>query len=63
MATARTNWFTRTCRDVGLMLHNIRHPQRTRRQVVARNVTEKKQGCLTLRRTTIDEVEVREGPQ
>lgn len=50
-------WFTRMCRDVGLMIHHVRRPDHrtvSRRQ----HVEEKKRGKMTLRRTTIEEIEV-----
>ena len=55
------NWFSRFCRDAGLMVHNIMKPDkhRSQRQEVARNTEEKKlNDKVTLRRTTIDEIEV-----
>jgi len=51
-------WFTDLCRNVGLMVHNIRHPEDEKtRQVVKKEVEEEKRGKVTLRRTTIEEIE------
>ncbi|MCE9592263.1 MAG: hypothetical protein K8S99_17290 [Planctomycetes bacterium] len=55
------NWFTRFCRNAGLMVHNIIDPgEEPRKRVVSKTVEEKKvDETVTLRRTTIDEVIVR----
>jgi hypothetical protein len=55
-------WFHKICRDVGLMVHNIRHAdgERVERHEVARKTEEKRQGDVTLRRTTIDEIEIKD---
>jgi hypothetical protein len=50
-------WFTKMCRDVGLMIHNIRKPDHEPRRV-RRTVDQQRQGNVTLRRTTIEEIEV-----
>ena len=50
-------WFSRLCRDMGLMIHNIRRPDSEKRQV-KRKVDQQKRGNVTLRRTTIEEIEV-----
>jgi len=50
-------WFTKICRDMGLMIHNIGKPDHEKRQV-KRTVEEKQRGNVTLRRTTIEEIEV-----
>jgi len=51
------SWFQKFCRDVGLMVHNIRRPDHERR--VTRQQTEEEQrGSIKLRRTTIEEIEV-----
>ena len=59
-------WFSRLCRNVGLMVHNIRHPEageaeadQADRRVISRNVEEQTHGRTTLRRTTIDEIEIK----
>lgn len=56
-------WFHKICRDMGLMLHNIRRPDgdKTERHEVQRKTQEKRQGDVTLRRTTIDEIEIHKG--
>ena len=55
-------WFTRLCRNAGLTIHHIVKPLRhdTHKRAVNRKVEEKKvSGTVTLRRTTIDEIEVK----
>ena len=57
------NWFERLCRNTGLMFHNIAHPDgpgpARRRGLVRKSVQEKKIApTVTLRRTTIEEIEV-----
>lgn len=51
------NWFNDLCRNFGLMIHNIRHPESKQRTVVKRQTEERKRGNVTLRRTTIEEIE------
>lgn len=50
--------FTKLCRNFGLMIHNVKHPDHEHR-VVNKKVEEEKRGNMTLRRTTIDEIEIR----
>ncbi len=58
------NWFQRFCRNVGLMVHNVQHPdgaqenQATQREQVSKTVEEERAGNITLRRTTIEEIEI-----
>jgi hypothetical protein len=56
------NWFHLTCRRLGLMVHHMAQPLKgTRKQVVSRRVEEKKiDENLTLRRTTVEEIELRQ---
>ena len=59
-------WFTRLCRNAGLTIHHIVKPIKSdsQKREVNRKVEEKKvNGKLTLRRTTIDEIEVRPDDQ
>ena len=53
--------FLQLCRNLGLMMHNIKHPDGpVMKTVVNKRVEEKKvDETTTLRRTTIEEVEVR----
>ncbi len=52
------NWFLIFCRQTGLAIHQIASPKQ--RQVLNKRVEEKKvDETVTLRRTTIDEVEIR----
>jgi hypothetical protein len=54
------NWFERICRNTGLMLHHASGPlRRTTRRQVSRTVEEKRiEPHVTLRRTTIEEIEI-----
>lgn len=62
------NWFTRLCRQTGLIVHDIVKPVGPAsggvsggRREVGRTVEEKKvSGKITLRRTTIEEIEVKQ---
>ena len=56
-------WFNKLCRNAGLMIHHIRKPvgMGSRKQVVNRTIEEKTLSkTTTLRRTTIDEIEVKQ---
>lgn len=50
-------WFNDLCRNLGLMVHNIQHPESRNRKVVKKETEERKRGNVTLRRTTIEEIE------
>ena len=50
--------FAKLCRNLGLMVHNVKHPDHEHR-VVNKKVEEEKRGNLTLRRTTIEEIEIK----
>lgn len=52
------NWFEKMCRNVGLMVHGICHPDEPG-QVVRKHVEEEERDGLILRRTTIEEIELR----
>ncbi len=54
-------WFGDICRNIGLMVHNIKHPDpnAAHRKVIKKKVEETTEGNLTLRRTTIEEVEIK----
>ena len=54
-------WFTRICRHAGLLIHDVIKPgDRKQKCRVNKQVEEKKVSpTVTLRRTTIDEIEVR----
>jgi hypothetical protein len=48
------------CRNLGLMVHNIQHPDAPpTRQIVKKETHEEKRGQMTLRRTIIEEIELR----
>ncbi len=51
-------WFNKMCRNVGLMIYNIRQPG-THKHEVKRTTETEQRGNVTLRRTTIEEIEVR----
>lgn len=51
------DWFGRLCRSAGLAIHQIARP--TDKKVVRKKVEEEKRGSVTLRRTTIEEIEVK----
>jgi hypothetical protein len=56
------NWFEQMCRNAGLMVHNMRNPEAPAVQTreVGRTIQEAQVSpTVTLRRTTIDEVEVK----
>jgi hypothetical protein len=55
------NWFERLMRNTGLMLHHTVKPLRkSDKQVVRKEVEETKvNDKVTLRRTTIEEIEIR----
>lgn len=59
------SWFTELCRNVGLMIHNIRSPEgRAERRTVNRKVEERQvDATTTLRRTTIEEIEIKHPKQ
>lgn len=57
------NWFTKTCRNMGLMVHHIAKPiaeEQHRTHEVKRETQEQQVSeTVTLRRTTIEEIEVK----
>jgi hypothetical protein len=62
------DWFQQICRNVGLMVHNIKHPDRPglgepQRRVVKKTLEEKQLNeTTTLRRTTVEEIEIKQEP-
>lgn len=55
-------WFSSICRNMGLMVHNIRNPEGqppVHKKVVKKDVQEERKGNMILRRTTIEEIEIR----
>ncbi len=54
-------WFQKLCNNVGLMIHNATKPLRkSDKQVLKKTVEEEKVNeTTTLRRTTIEEIEIR----
>lgn len=55
-------WFTKICRNTGLMIHNVIDPDndKPQKKVLSKKVEEEKVNeTTTLRRTTIEEVEVK----
>lgn len=54
-------WFTRLCRNTGLMIHHIAKPVEGHKHVVSKDTQEKQvSDTVTLRRTTIEEVEIKQ---
>jgi hypothetical protein len=52
--------FASLCRNVGLMIHHVAHPnEKTERHELKRTMEQEKRGSVTLRRTTIEEVEIK----
>lgn len=55
-------WFQKLCRSTGLMLHHMVRPVEHRRVETNRTVEEQQVGDkVVLRRTTIEEVEIKPG--
>ena len=54
-------WFQRLCRNVGLAVHGVTHPGgQPQKRTVSKTVEEERvNDQVTLRRTTIEEVEVK----
>ncbi len=59
MTTPRQNWFMRLCRNAGLAVHGATKPGQ-RKQTVRHETVEQQRGNITLRRTTIEEIEVKD---
>ena len=55
-------WFQQLCRNTGLMIHNVVAPmKKANKKEIKRTVEEKKvNDNVTLRRTTIDEIEIKQ---
>ncbi len=55
------NWFQKLCRNTGLMIHNAIEPLRKKKKTVTKKTVEEERVNETtiLRRTTIEEIEVR----
>ncbi|MEM6552853.1 MAG: hypothetical protein AAF750_12105 [Planctomycetota bacterium] len=58
-------WFEKLCRNMGLMVHNIKSPDgKKQQQEVSRNTEEKQiDETTTIRRTTIEEIEINRPPE
>lgn len=61
-------WFQNLCRNLGLTVHNVKQPikddaaKRPNKQVVKKEVEEEQiDENITLRRTTIEEIEMKPG--
>jgi hypothetical protein len=53
-------WFTRLCRNTGLLIHHATSPSKGEKHVVSRETQEQKvSDTVTLRRTTIEEIELK----
>lgn len=56
--------FTSLCRNVGLMIHHVAHPNdKPQQRELKRTVEQEKRGNVTLRRTTIEEIEFSRRPE
>lgn len=58
------SWFTKICRQSGLAIHNLMNAgdDKTQKKEVSRKVEEKQiDSKVTLRRTTIEEIEIKQG--
>ncbi len=54
------SWFANICRNMGLMVHNVKHPHsETQRKIVKQETQVEQRGNVTLRRTTIEEIVIR----
>lgn len=54
-------WFTRLCRNTGLMIHHVGKPVKGQKHVVSHETQEQQVSeTVTLRRTTIEEIEVKQ---
>lgn len=59
------SWFQKLCRNTGLMIHGVTKPikddakQKPTKQVVKHEVVEEERDGVTLRRTTIEEIEMK----
>jgi hypothetical protein len=54
------NWFERLCRNTGLMIHGVVRPESHGHEVRRQTQEKKVDGTVTLRRTVIEEIEVRQ---
>lgn len=56
------NWFTRLCFSSGKMIHQIVKPVEVSKKTTVNKKVEEKQvsESITLRRTTIDEIEIKQ---
>ncbi len=61
--TPPDNWFTRLCHRSGKALHNLVTPATDRRTVGMTREERRLNESTILRRTTIDEIEVRREPK
>ncbi len=56
--------FTKLCREFGLIIHHVVKPVDTpQKHQVKRTIEEEQRGNVTLRRTTIEEIEFSDGPK
>jgi hypothetical protein len=53
-------WFTELCRNIGLAIHHVAHPgDEPSKQVVKKTTEVEQKGNVILRRTTIEEIEIK----
>jgi hypothetical protein len=52
-------WFTKLCRNTGLMIHHAAKPVAGNKKIISQQTQEKQiNQTTTLRRTTIEEIEI-----
>ena len=62
-------WLENIARSLGLMIHNVKNPDdpkgvsTSEHKVINHEVEEERRGNVTLRRTTIEEIEIHNDPQ
>lgn len=63
-------WFQKLCRNVGLAVHHVKHPEsggeqgKLRKQTLTHTVEQEQlSDRVTLRRTVIEEVEIKPGAE
>jgi len=55
------NWFHRLCRQSGLLIHDLKHSGKQKTTVSHQTEEHKPQPGVTIRKTTIEEIEIDKG--
>ena len=64
MTPSRKSWLERLAYNLGKTIHDLQQPIKTQKQTVNQTVEEKQiNATTTLRRTVIEEVEIKQVPQ